>query len=52
MWDSPGSGADPISPALADRLSSTELPREPCNYLSFEFLLELVGELGKPGMKL
>ena len=41
-----------MSPALADGLSNTELPREPCNYLSCEFLLGLVSELGKPRMKL
>ena len=32
MWDLPGPGIEPVSPALAGRFLSTALPGKPRNY--------------------
>ena len=32
MWDPPGSGIEPMSPALAGRFFTPELPGKPYNY--------------------
>ena len=33
MWDLPGPGLEPVSPALAGRFSTTAPPGKPCNVL-------------------
>ena len=32
MWDPPGPGLEPVSPALAGRFSTTAPPGKPCNF--------------------
>ena len=34
MWDLPGSGIKPVSPALAGEFFTTELPGKPINVIS------------------
>ena len=43
MWDSPGSGIEPVSPALAGGFFTTETPREPgfMHFLSMSVSLEI-----------
>ena len=33
MWDLPGSGIEPMSPALVGKFFTTEPPGKPCNFL-------------------
>ena len=52
MWDSPGSGIEPVFPALACGFLTTEPPREPrfMHFLSMSVSLEIC--LPIPGLRL
>ena len=42
MWDLPGSGIEPMIPALVGGFFTTELPGKPCNVFFFFLLLLLL----------
>ena len=43
MWDPPGQGIEPVSPALADRFFTTEPPGKPRFFFFFNLDLFLDG---------
>ena len=53
MWDLPRPGLEPVSPALAGRLSTTAPPGKPCpHFFSFFFLYSVLQQWFPPTLQL